>query len=1452
MAVPASAADVTIALSQQTGNGVKYPFDAQDPDADNNIVRTLDEVIYSVSVGSVADPVTTPTVTIAFPPGQEMAALPTDCLPGSSLSPGSPPPDYINITSASYASLAAQTLVCILPDLPASESVAYEFTTTIRPEVPNGVTLGPVEAVISSADVVGDVTSNAVSQVVSAIPKWDVSINGSTASENTAFIKQATVQRCSDLPGIPLLPDGSRQMCYVGGYPVTVSIPGRVGGSPMAGGDFSLEIATDPVTIWGQDAVDAIAAYNLDNGTSISLSGGYLGSIVDSPFESPFSRVSAGTTTNSVRESGTTISTQSNGGDPVLLTVNAADTSGYTFPTQAGAPAGYSIRDDRGYVYTQRVFIEVPLGEVMANQSGLDNLPSFDLDPAAGSFRMPIRVTADESNLNYSTVAGLVAPAMADTNQFSDADGTANNYRRANATLRDWQPVSNHWASPPGYPTATTPAVHAPGYPAWWGPSGPAGIHTGDGVAVTGQTVLSTVTLEGDVSNGTSTLVCQAFDNSTVVVDNSAAVATGNGTSQQGNGSTRFPAYSDVDQGGVTWISGSMVNFMEATSVTTEGTAPGQTGMADRFGAFEVQYGVGAVEDSTCEQPIDWYDSLTAVPGGAGVVNKVRFVLRNRAGWNAITQRTSVSIAMRTIATDPGTVIPTSTNYVQVVGWNSDLATMAAIPASSWVRSNYDHTLDAFQTSYDDTPGVGGRAGDMLTLVDSVVNLDKTVQSSAGVTLDNYNWVPAYSTSTDPAYPEWARSVTDEVPLLAAGTTVEFELTPVVSANPALTATDPRRIQDVIVEDCLPAETTPDSAATTPWTFSQADLDSGALPYTAGITCDAGETYLAWYFDDRDLVNDPIPPIQVVGNILVTAPSGELMNDAVITVADPASGLSSVPSNVDQRTGRVLFDVQGSDSLVISKSVSDPLIYVDSAGWVSSPSSTWRLVVANFDSSTVLTDVDLIDFLPVNGVNSSNFATGTTTLQAVVQDPPQAGEIGHDNVTILYTAATINDADFAAMSDPGNASYNSATGSTGWCAYDGSSFASVSGTGACPADMSGVTGIRVQRPGEFPHDGVIRVSMQTDASGNIDADAVRNTAVARISGINVPIQDTSEVTYQYRDWPNNVGSIAGSVWDDLDSDGVWAASEVPIEGVQVSLLDSSGNAVLDAAGDPVTVLTDGNGDYVITGLAAGDYTVVFTTPDRMFPTIAGLDSLGSSVAVTLSTTDQDVTGVDSGFRAPGDLDLDKSVMGASGALLNSVQYANVGDTLTYTIEAINGSPDRPFTGFFPARLIDDLSDVLDGATYVDGSLSASQGTVTLTENQLVWYGPLGVGQSVSITYQVIVTRADTATNVAFVSDPPVDPETGMPEGPNGPIIPADPADPGVTDPTPTERIDPPTSCDTPDCATTSTPVAGGTPAIPVLSTTGVAVGLGAVLAAVLLMLVGSAMLLSRSRRLLQS
>lgn len=139
-------------------------------------------------------------------------------------------------------------------------------------------------------------------------------------------------------------------------------------------------------------------------------------------------------------------------------------------------------------------------------------------------------------------------------------------------------------------------------------------------------------------------------------------------------------------------------------------------------------------------------------------------------------------------------------------------------------------------------------------------------------------------------------------------------------------------------------------------------------------------------------------------------------------------------------------------------------------------------------------------------------------------------------------------------------------------------------------------------------------------------------------------------------WPNGevedyaLAALGDRAWNDDGSgggvvgDGVQNGSEPGFANVVVALLDSSGNAITDALGSSVTVLTDAAGGYQLSGLAPGAYRLEFQLPagaSGFSPPDVGDDTLDSDVdpatgrtlATAVSAGSIDTT-VDAGVRAP--------------------------------------------------------------------------------------------------------------------------------------------------------------------------------------------------------------------------
>ncbi|KJK49191.1 hypothetical protein UK23_14955, partial [Lentzea aerocolonigenes] len=150
-----------------------------------------------------------------------------------------------------------------------------------------------------------------------------------------------------------------------------------------------------------------------------------------------------------------------------------------------------------------------------------------------------------------------------------------------------------------------------------------------------------------------------------------------------------------------------------------------------------------------------------------------------------------------------------------------------------------------------------------------------------------------------------------------------------------------------------------------------------------------------------------------------------------------------------------------------------------------------------------------------------------------------------------------------------------------------------------------------------------------DDAADSDADATGTTVV-------FPLGQVQEDRTRDLGLVPAAASVGDFVWSDTNGDGVQDGGEAGVAGVTVELLQPGANGV-PGGGDDVSVATTTtgpNGQYLFTGLAAGDYFVRFTPPagsviSPQDQTVDTGDSDGDGSGVTavfnLGQVEQDLT-----------------------------------------------------------------------------------------------------------------------------------------------------------------------------------------------------------------------------------
>ncbi len=228
-------------------------------------------------------------------------------------------------------------------------------------------------------------------------------------------------------------------------------------------------------------------------------------------------------------------------------------------------------------------------------------------------------------------------------------------------------------------------------------------------------------------------------------------------------------------------------------------------------------------------------------------------------------------------------------------------------------------------------------------------------------------------------------------------------------------------------------------------------------------------------------------------------------------------------------------------------------------------------------------------------------------------------------------------------------------------AFGDTVFFDVDGDGVQDAGEVGIAGVVVSLYEDTDGDGVIDAgepllgSVTTDAAGQylfsglVNGDYIVSVIApagysftgpgsdsdASSAGIQKPVTlvGANDLTIDYGFQADTPRSLSGTLWDDVNGNGVIDGGESGIEGVTVDVLFEG--AVV------ATLTTDANGDYSLDGLAApddpDDYVVRVTdTTNRLSGYGATYEMDGSpfdyETAVDLRTNDQ--TGVNFGYRLP--------------------------------------------------------------------------------------------------------------------------------------------------------------------------------------------------------------------------
>ncbi len=350
--------------------------------------------------------------------------------------------------------------------------------------------------------------------------------------------------------------------------------------------------------------------------------------------------------------------------------------------------------------------------------------------------------------------------------------------------------------------------------------------------------------------------------------------------------------------------------------------------------------------------------------------------------------------------------------------------------------------------------------------------------------------------------------------------------------------------------------------------------------------CPGGIGDFVWLDQNQNGLRDPGEAGLGINGVVV-----ELRNSSGAVVATRTTGaaVGSVP-------GSYLFQLICPGTYTVSIVSGVPAGYIPTLANVGSDPT--------IDSSTSPVTVTLVPGQKTLDVDFG-FVTGCTGSigDRVWNDANQNGiqDAGEAGIPGVKVTLKVNGSTFNSTTTDANGNYTF----TGLCA------------GAYTVEVETPTGFAAS-----PTFGTSDATLDSDASGVI---------------VSLGFNETNP-TIDFGFYAPCTGTIGDRIWYDANKNGIQDAGELGIAGVTVGLSDANNHLI-------ASTITNGDGDYLFTGLCAGAYTVKVietTLPEGVIPTLTSPPGGGDSTndsnenpsTVTLPGNSSSNLTIDFGYHAP--------------------------------------------------------------------------------------------------------------------------------------------------------------------------------------------------------------------------